>query len=112
YSQSGFRILFLSLMLGATLIFSSTSFAQPTNSAAPQNAVPKGLTQIILANIDFVFVTIAALSIAGLTLIIQGFIQNRTTVLMPPETTARIRDMITARQFKELIDFTENDPSF
>src|SRR5205814_7180110 len=55
---------------------------------------------------------IALLSITGLTLIIQGFITNRREVLMPEETTNRIREMIAARQFKELIEFTENDPSF
>jgi biopolymer transport protein ExbB len=92
----------------------STSFAQapaaPGAGAAPAKT-QTGLTSIILTNIDFVFVIIALLSITGLTLIIQGFMQNRMAVLMPPETTARIRDMITARQFKELIDFTENDPS-
>jgi len=103
----------LAMMLGAIALVGSKTFAQVVNTpAAQQTAVPKGLTQMILTNIDFVFITIAARSVAGLTLIIQGFIQNRQTVLMPPETTARIRDMIAARQFKELIDFTENDPSF
>jgi biopolymer transport protein ExbB len=31
---------------------------------------------------------------------------------MPEETTNQIREMIAARKFKELIEFTENDPSF
>jgi biopolymer transport protein ExbB len=52
------------------------------------------------------------LSVTGLTLIIQGFMKNRASVMIPPETTARIRDMIAGRQFKELIDFTETDNSF
>jgi biopolymer transport protein ExbB len=47
-----------------------------------------------------------------LTLIIQGVIQNRASVFMPPETTERIREMIAQRRFKDLIDFTETDPSF
>jgi len=47
-----------------------------------------------------------------LTLIIQGFIKNRASVFMPEPTTNQIREMIAARRFKELIDFTERDPSF
>jgi biopolymer transport protein ExbB len=31
---------------------------------------------------------------------------------MPEETTNQIRDMIAGRRFKELIEFTETDPSF
>jgi biopolymer transport protein ExbB len=48
----------------------------------------------------------------GLTLIIQAFIRNRASVFMPEETTNQIREMIAGRKFKELIDFTETDPSF
>src|SRR5207244_5734206 len=40
------------------------------------------------------------------------FIQNRGEAFMPEATTQRIREMIEARQFRELIEFTENDPSF
>jgi len=116
YSSSIFRIVLLGLMLGAVVLLVQPGFAQPAPTGAAGASPPKttqtGLTSIILTNIDFVFITIALLSIFGLTLIIQGFIQNRSAVLMPPDTTARIRDMIASRQFKELIDFTENDPSF
>jgi biopolymer transport protein ExbB len=59
-----------------------------------------------------VFVTIAILSVAGLTLIIQGFIKNRDAVFMPPATVGAIRSMIENRQFRELLDFTERDLSF
>jgi biopolymer transport protein ExbB len=31
---------------------------------------------------------------------------------MPPESVNRIRELIAARQFNELLDFTERDPSF
>jgi len=47
-----------------------------------------------------------------LTLIIQGFLVNRPSVIMPPRTIETIREMIAQRRFKELIDFTETDPSF
>src|SRR5947207_6834157 len=109
--------LILVLFVGVAIFsLASASFAQPAPGApagAPtDHPVTKGLMSLILGHIDFVFITIAILSILGLTLIIQGFIQNRESVFMPPETTGRIREMIANRQFKELIDFTETDPSF
>jgi biopolymer transport protein ExbB len=74
---------------------------------------PQGLVHLILQNMgDGVFWTIAALSVVGLTLIIQAFIKNRASVFMPEETTVQIREMISQRKFKELIEFTETDESF
>jgi biopolymer transport protein ExbB len=67
---------------------------------------------VILANKDPVFFIILLLSVVGLTLIIKGFIKNRASVFMPETSTAAIREMIMAKKFKELIEFTENDPSF
>ena len=111
YSTSKFRLLLLILMLGAVVVTAGVSFGQDASSvAAPIK--PAGLFQLITGHIDVVFITIAILSIAGLTLIIQGFIQNRSEALMPEATTIRIREMIEARQFKELVEFTEADPSF
>src|SRR5438034_6892200 len=116
YPNSNFRLLLLTFMLAAALIVVTTSFGQTTAPApAAPNAkttAPTSLTWVILGNFDFVFVLIALLSIIGLTFIIQGFLQNRETVLMPAETTNRIREMIEARQFRELLEFTERDPSF
>jgi biopolymer transport protein ExbB len=80
--------------------------------APPAKQIPSGLISIILSNVDFVFCTIVALSIVGLTLIIQGFIKNRASVYMPQETTDQIREMVSQRKFKELIEFTETDDSF
>src|SRR5262245_46058821 len=107
YANSRFRILLLIMMIGAIVVTVSTSFGQTT-----QPVQTAGLFSLILGHIDFVFITIAILSIAGLTLIIQGFIQNRAEAFMPEATTQRIREMIESRQFKDLIEFTENDPSF
>jgi biopolymer transport protein ExbB len=85
-------------------------------TSAPNGAAPErqkqSLVQLIFGHLDFVFFTIAALSIAGLTLIIQGFIKNRTSVFMPPASSNTIRELIGQRRFRELIDFTETDPSF
>src|SRR6478735_3917182 len=57
-------------------------------------------------------IIILALSITGLTFIIQGFIKNRASVLLPEESTNHIRELIGQKKFKELIEFTETDPSF
>ena len=115
-----FRLFILmALLIGAVFASSHGTFAQTQPSAAPAGgtsaAAPKeaaGLMHLYLANLDPVFWTIAALSVAGLTLIIQGFIKNRSEVLMPEATTNQIREMLMARKFREVIDFTETDPSF
>ncbi|MEA2734938.1 MAG: biopolymer transport protein ExbB, partial [Humisphaera sp.] len=127
---SKFRIVLLIALLGAAVFVLSGSdgFAQSSQpvAAAPGSSSPAGagapsassdrpkqtLVQLIFGHLDFVFFTIAALSITGLTLIIQGFIKNRASVFMPPTSTNTIRELIGQRRFRELIDFTENDPSF
>ena len=118
-----FRIFLLLALLCAAGYLASDGLAQATQPAAPAAAAtdpgatpaepkPAGLIQLILSNLDPVFWTIAILSVTGLTLIIQGFIKTRQAVLIPPESTNTIREMIEQRRFRELVDFTENDPSF
>jgi biopolymer transport protein ExbB len=118
YATSKFRVVLL-LALIATVVFiaSSSSFAQTgggTAGAAAAEAKPQkqGILSLILGHIDFVSIIIACLSIWGLTLIIQGFIKIRAGALIPEASTNHIRELIGRREFKELIDFTENDPSF
>jgi biopolymer transport protein ExbB len=106
------RLLLLLVMLAVICFTATHSFAQTAGGATPEQPVAKGLGQMILGNVDFIFITIGVLSIAGLTLIIQGFLMNRASVMMPDEITAQIREMIAQRKFKELIDFTETDSSF
>ena len=132
---SKFRIfLLIALFAAATFILSGSkgfaqSASQPAAAAGASAAAPAGggavttnggtperqkqnLIQLIFGHLDFVFFTIAALSVAGLTLIIQGFIKNRASVFMPPTSTNQIRELIGQRRFRELIEFTETDPSF
>jgi biopolymer transport protein ExbB len=119
YATSKFRIVLL-LALVATVVFiaSSSSFAQNTGGTAGAAAATEvkpqkqSILSLILGHIDFVSITIACLSIWGLTLIIQGFIKIRAGALIPESSTNHIRELIGRREFKELIDFTENDPSF
>ena len=113
YATSKGRLVLLAFLLGAVVFATTVSAQQPAAPPGePQQPRAQGLIQLITSHIDFVFITIAVLSIAGLTLIIQGFIKNRASVFMPEATTNLIRDMIATRRFKELIDFTERDPSF
>lgn len=97
--------------LSVTLL-ASYGFAQ---DAAPGEAPPpkgKGVISLIIENKDFITFTILALSVFATTLIIQSALRLRASAFMPEVTTQTIRTMIEGRQFKELIDFTENDPSF
>jgi len=115
YATSKFRVLVLLVFMGGALIVMSTaSFAQtpaPAAGAAPAGA-HHGLMDLILSHIDGVLITIAALSVTGLSLIIQGAIKTRKTVMMPEATTEHIKELISQKQFKELIEYTENDPTF
>jgi biopolymer transport protein ExbB len=106
------------LLLGA-IVFVGTGYAQdaaaPAGGAAPAIEHKFGiidLVKLVLDNIDFVFIVILLLSVTGLTLIIQGFIKNRASVFLPEESTNHIRELIGQKKFKELIEFTESDPSF
>ena len=117
YSATKFRIVLLALLLGG-LAFVSTGYGQDAPAPAGEAAAAAphfgagDLIRLILGNVDFVFITIILLSVAGLTLIIQGFIKNRASVLLPEESTNQIRELIGQKKFKELIEFTETDPSF
>jgi len=121
YATSKFRIGLLAACIAAVVfVATSSSWAQngggtpATPAAGNQAPAPQkqGLMSLILSHPDFVSFTIAILSITGLTLIIQGFIKIRRGALIPDTSTNHIRDLIGRREFKELIDFTETDPSF
>jgi biopolymer transport protein ExbB len=115
YSGSKFRISLLTALLGTMALMAGNAWAQSAAGVAgPAGAAKRteNVFDLIAANMDFVFVTIVLLSIVGVTLIIQGFIQCRKSVFMPISTITTIRELIAQKRFKELIDFTEADPSF
>ena len=115
YSSSKFRIVLFALLLGA-VVFVSSGYAQdaaPGGTVTVEHKFGVGdLVKLVLDNIDFVFIIILLLSVTGLTLIIQGFIKNRASTFLPEESTNHIRELIGQKKFKELIEFTETDPSF
>jgi biopolymer transport protein ExbB len=116
YASSKFRVMLFLVLIGAALFaMAAPGFAQDAAAAAGGETTTvkkENLFSLILHNIDFVFITIALLSIIGITLIIQGFIKNRASVMIPETSTNAIREMIAQKKFKELIEFTETDPSF
>src|SRR3982751_456409 len=114
YATSRLRVILLAgMLLLAGIIAGSRGFAQAPAGAGPADSTavtqtvetkPAGLFTLILSHwLDPVFIIIFLLSVTGLTLIIQGFIKNRESVMMPEETTNLIREMIAQRRFKELI---------
>jgi biopolymer transport protein ExbB len=113
YAHSRLRLaLLLTLLFAAMLIVAAPTHAQTSAGTGNEASNATSVFSLIMANRDPVFFTIVGLSIWGLTLIIQGFLVNRPSVIMPPRTIETIREMIAQRRFKELIDFTETDPSF
>lgn len=115
YASSKVRIgLMVACIAAVVFVMSSAGYAQAPAGTGGTTTVlqKKNLLQLILGHIDFVSITIAILSVTGLTLIIQGFIKIRAGALIPESSTNHIRELIGRREFKELIDFTETDPSF
>ena len=107
------RFLLLAGVLAVAVFASQSAVAQVGGGADTKRPeVKTNPFAIVVHNIDFVFVIICLCSIIGVTLIIQGFIKARASVMMPEESTNHIRELISQRQFKELIDYTETDPSF
>src|SRR5438067_2134226 len=94
YSSSRRRIALLIVLLGMAALLVTKGFAQPApapaggaggaGGAGTTTTMPtQNLFQLIWGHKDPVFFTIMALSVTGLTLIIQGFIKNRAAVMMP-----------------------------
>ncbi|HEY7116832.1 MAG TPA: MotA/TolQ/ExbB proton channel family protein [Tepidisphaeraceae bacterium] len=122
YATSKLRLgLLVACIAAVVFVVSSSGWAQNTGAggggagsaaAAPAKGTARSPFTLIFDHLDFVFFTIAILSVIGLTLIIQGFIKLRRQALIPDSSTDHIRDLIGRREFKELIEFTETDPSF
>jgi biopolymer transport protein ExbB len=116
-SKSG--IVLLALFMGMAVLV-ATGHAQATDAGAAAPAAAGSdssaiivVFQLIIKHIiDPVTITIGLLSIVATTFVIQGFIRNRASVIIPEASNNHIRELISQKKFKELIDFTETDPSF
>jgi biopolymer transport protein ExbB len=110
----------LRLTLLAGLLATSFFVVRPLYAAGPASAPVAAAGEaesyhpfsLVLDNIDFVFVIIAALSVTGMALIIHGFMRNRQEIYMPATTLNRIRGLIESRNFEELATFTAQEESF
>jgi len=111
-----FRPLLLALVMGVVILTAVGAYAQTSTggdtTVAPSDVKTEGVFLLVVHHADFITFTILTLSVIGLTLILQGFIRNRASVFMPESSTNTIRELIQQRKFKELIEFTETDPSF
>jgi biopolymer transport protein ExbB len=112
YASSRLRLALFLVLMGATVFLISKPVGAQTSPDAAAPVSKPGPFALVMDNLDPVFWVIFALSVTGLTLIIQGSIKNRESVFMPRQTTDHIREMIVQRRFQELLDFTETDPSF
>ena len=118
FFSSKSRVLLVALLFGAVALV-GTAHAQTAGADAGAAPAPPETNAIVVVIrlvmghlLDPVTITIGVLSVIAVTLIIQGFIKNRATVLIPEPSNNQIRELISQKKFKELIDFTETDPSF
>jgi biopolymer transport protein ExbB len=56
--------------------------------------------------------SIVLASVVAVTLIIQGFLRVRRSVILPQESNQQIEQLIAQRQYRELVEFTAADDSF
>ncbi|MGA2584798.1 MAG: MotA/TolQ/ExbB proton channel family protein [Tepidisphaeraceae bacterium] len=113
YASSRLRLGFLAILIVAAVAAMAPSSSAQVSGDQSSAVVPHmSVFSLVMEHRDPVFWVIMALSITGMTLIIQGVLQNRASVFMPERSTEAIKEMIRQRRFQELMDFTERDPSF
>lgn len=110
------RLTRVSLMLLSAVtciaMFSGSVLAADAEGGGAPKTKPNLFSVIFAHPDDPILWIIGILSVIGLTLIIQGFIKNRSEIYMPEADVQHIRDLISQKKFKELIEHTETDPSF
>ncbi len=82
--------------------------AQATEEAAPNISYFK----VLVMGGGVIGYILWALNIVTWGLSIMYFINIRRTVLLPPMTTVQLQEMFEARQYREVLEATEEDPSF
>src|SRR5215208_6667509 len=103
-----FRTWALLLAVAAAVVVCAApqfTWAQDAAAGAAPAAPPQSALDKLIHFVDYALIgLILFLSVIGMTLIFGGFLRNRESVFMPPATTETIRNMIQAKQFKELMD--------
>lgn len=118
YGFSKTRIALFVVLIGAIVFSVSSGLAQEAGGAAKaaEKAARPGmfstLMSLILSHLDMVFFTIIGCSVIAVTLIIKAAMSVRASVLLPEGSINTIREMIGNKQFRELLEFTDKDPSF
>jgi biopolymer transport protein ExbB len=114
--KSTFRLtLVMSAVLLAASLGAQSLLAQAAPAASDAVAEPSKMSvvsNLVINEADTITFIIGALSVTALTFIIRGFLQSRMENYIPVESVERIRSMIVNRQHQELLEFTDNDPSF
>ena len=98
----------LLVLLGVFCLMPSMAHAQAT----PEHKGTSALVVVFTIMDVLVVLILASCSIAGIALIIDGFLHVKESRIAPVETTEHLRSLIGSRQFKELMDFTTTDQSF
>jgi biopolymer transport protein ExbB len=112
---AGVLIVLLTSAAGSLAQVGGAPPAAPAGAPAVQPAAPAAGTKpgvLSIIPMDPVTLTVALLSIAGVTLIVQAFLKTRSAVYMPPATVEQMRQFIAQRQYRELLELTATDPSF
>lgn len=95
-------------MVMTVLAVSLTAQAAEPAKAAPPS---KGLLDWFVFRMDPIIWVLIVLSIISTALIIQHAMAVRRIVLMPPHVELQVRQMLEAKQFRELLSFTSADRS-
>ncbi len=111
------RALLLSALLVSVLVFGGRAMAQdadaaPADGAESVAASPWLLPFESLADFEPVTIVILLCSVVAVTLIVQASLRARRSVLLPDESDAQIEELIRERNFRELVEFTDEDDSF
>lgn len=104
------RMMFLVSAL-AVLVAAPALMAAEANGAAAKGGAQVDYFQWFAHGGGWIGYILIVLSVVSTSFIIEHFISIRRGVLIPELTTARIRQMLEARQYRELLTYTSEDPS-
>jgi biopolymer transport protein ExbB len=95
------------------LLCAAPAMAGTASTHTPMPVVAAMVPNWVFQTFDYIVLGLLGLaSIAGIALAIDAMLHIREKKIAPPATTERLRDLITKREFKELMDFTATDQTF